>query len=274
GRGPRFALAPSEKSDYKDFWTMADTRASSLEARSQAAPHAEARSRAPGKILAANRSEIAIRVFRTAHELGLRTVAIYAHEDRFAVHRLKADEAYRVGPPGEPLRAYLDVDGIVALGVKHEVDIVHPGYGFLSENAQFASACRKARLVFVGPKTEVLEKLGDKLAARRLACEADVPVLPGADAPVKDAAEASKVARRRGCPVIVKAARGGGGRGMRVALSADQPDEAIEQAQREAGAAFGASDVFREKYVARARHIEVQLLGDQHGNLVHLFERD
>src|SRR5262245_41395221 len=142
---------------------MADTRASSLESRFQAAPQAEAHSRAPGKILAANRSEIAIRVFRTAHELGLRTVAIYAHEDRFALHRFKADEAYRVGTPGEPLRAYLDVDGIVALAVQHEVDIVHPGYGFLSENPKFAAAVRKAGLVFVGPRVEVLEQLGEKL---------------------------------------------------------------------------------------------------------------
>src|SRR5713101_3066961 len=133
------------------------------------------------KLLVANRSEIAIRVFRTAHELGIRTVAIYAHEDRFALHRFKADEAYRVGTPGEPLRAYLDIDSIVALAREHEVDTIHPGYGFLSENPHFARACREAGLIFVGPRVEVLEKLGDKLSARALAVEAGVPVLSGSE---------------------------------------------------------------------------------------------
>jgi pyruvate carboxylase len=226
------------------------------------------------KLLAANRSEIAIRVFRSAHELGLRTVAIYAHEDRFALHRFKADEAYQVGKEGQPLRAYLDIEGIVALAKQHEVDAVHPGYGFLSENPAFARACREAGLTFVGPRVDVLERLGDKLAARKIAQEAGVPVLGGSDAPIKDAAEARKLAAKLGFPVIVKASMGGGGRGMRVALAADQLDEAVSQAQREAGSAFGIPDVFLEKYIRRARHLEVQLLGDAHGNLVHLFERD
>src|SRR5437870_8733274 len=137
------------------------------------------------KLMAANRSEIAIRVFRTAHELGLRTVAIYAHEDRFALHRFKADEAYRIGTPGEPLRAYLDIDAIITLAREREVDAIHPGYGFLSENAKFAQACKDAGIVFVGPRVEVLKQLGDKLAARRLARLAKVPVLSGGDAPVK-----------------------------------------------------------------------------------------
>ncbi len=232
---------------------------------------------APGvikKLLVANRSEIAIRVFRSAHELGIRTVAIYAHEDRFALHRFKADEAYRVGTPGEPLRAYLDIDSIVNLAVRHEIDAIHPGYGFLSENPRFAHACQKAGIIFVGPKASVLENLGDKLAARRIAHAANVPVLSGSDEPVSGKAEARKLAKKLGYPVIVKASMGGGGRGMRVALSADQLDDALDQAQREAGTAFGIADVFLEKYVQRARHIEVQLLGDRHGNLVHLFERD
>jgi len=224
--------------------------------------------------LAANRSEIAIRVFRSAHELGVRTVAMYAHEDRFALHRFKADEAYQVGKPGEPLGAYLGIDGIVALAKQHDVDAIHPGYGFLSENPAFAKACRDAGVIFVGPRTDVLTRLGDKLAARQIAQEAGVSVLPGGDAPVSGHAEAKKLAAKLGYPVIVKAAMGGGGRGMRVALAANQLVEAINQAQREAGAAFGIPDVFLEKYVARARHLEVQLLGDQHGNLVHLFERD
>ncbi|MCS7045551.1 MAG: pyruvate carboxylase [Gemmataceae bacterium] len=226
------------------------------------------------KLLVANRSEIAIRVFRSAHELGIRTVAIYAHEDRFALHRFKADEAYRIGTPGEPLRAYLDIDGVVALAKQHGVDAIHPGYGFLSENPRFAAACRAAGVIFVGPSVAVLENLGDKLAARRIAQQVNVPVLSGSDAPVRDLAEARAIAQRLGYPVIIKASMGGGGRGMRVVAGPDQLDDAVEQARREAGAAFGIPDVFIEKFIPRARHIEVQLLGDQHGNLVHLFERD
>jgi pyruvate carboxylase len=225
------------------------------------------------KLLVANRSEIAIRVFRTATELGIRTVAIYSHEDRFALHRFKADEAYRVGQPGEPIRAYLDIAGIVALARQHEVDAIHPGYGFLSENANFARACQEAGLTFIGPSIKILEQLGDKVVARNIAHKAGVPVLPGSTA-VKTNEEAHKLAEKLGFPVMVKAAMGGGGRGMRVAASTDKLDDALEQARREAGSAFGIPDVFLEKYIARARHIEVQLLGDHHGNLVHLFERD
>jgi pyruvate carboxylase len=226
------------------------------------------------KLLAANRSEIAIRVFRTAHELGIRTVAIYAHEDRFALHRFKADEAYRVGRPGEPLRSYLDIESIVALAREHDVDAIHPGYGFLAENPAFAQAVRDAGIIFIGPRTEVLRQLGDKLTARSLAQQAGVPVLAGSERPIGDSAGAHALAQELGYPVIVKAAMGGGGRGMRIAQAPEQLDEALEQARREAGAAFGVPDVFLEKYVQRARHLEVQLLGDRHGNLVHLFERD
>jgi pyruvate carboxylase len=226
------------------------------------------------KLLAANRSEIAIRVFRSTHELGIRTVAIYSYEDRFALHRFKADEAYPVGKPGEPIRAYLDIDGIVNLARKYEVDAIHPGYGFLSENPAFARACREAGIVFVGPRTEVLEKLGDKVTARSIAQRAGVPTLAGSSKPVATAAEAKKLATKIGYPVIIKASMGGGGRGMRVVESAAQLAAALEQAQREAGAAFGIADVFLERFIRRARHIEVQLLGDKHGNLVHLFERD
>jgi pyruvate carboxylase len=225
------------------------------------------------KLLVANRSEIAIRVFRTATELGIRTVAIYSHEDRFALHRFKADEAYRVGHPGEPIRAYLDIAGIVALARQHEVDAIHPGYGFLSENANFARACHEGGLAFVGPSVPILEQLGDKVVARNLAQKAGVPVLPGSTA-VRSNEEAHKLVEKLGFPVMVKAAMGGGGRGMRVAVSAEKLDDALDQARREAGTAFGIPDVFLEKYIARARHIEVQLLGDRHGNLVHLFERD
>jgi pyruvate carboxylase len=226
------------------------------------------------KLLAANRSEIAIRVFRSSHELGIRTVAIYSHEDRYALHRFKADEAYRIGKPGEPIKSYLDVDAIVALARQHDVEAVHPGYGFLSENARFARACAAAGLIFVGPKPEILDQLGDKVVARHIAEKARVPIVSGSDAPVGDNAEARALAAKIGYPVIVKASMGGGGRGMRVARAAEQLEEALDQARREAGSAFGIADVFLEKYIQRARHIEVQLIGDRHGNLVHLFERD
>lgn len=226
------------------------------------------------KLMVANRSEIAIRVFRSAHELGIRTVAIYAHEDRFALHRFKADEAYRVGAAGEPLRSYLDIDAIVRLAKEHEVDAIHPGYGFLSENPRFAQACHDAGITFVGPRVEVLEQLGDKLAARKLARIANVSILSGGDEPIGDKVKARKLAKSLGYPVIVKASMGGGGRGMRVALSQAELDDAIDQAQREAGTAFGVADVFLEKFIPRARHIEVQLIGDRYGNIVHLFERD
>jgi pyruvate carboxylase len=226
------------------------------------------------KLLAANRSEIAIRVFRSAHEIGIRTVAIYSHEDRFALHRFKADEAYAVGKPGEPIRAYLDIPGIVALAKQYEIDAIHPGYGFLSENPDFAKACRDAGIVFVGPRIEVLQQLGDKVTARAIAQKAGVPVLPGSSAPVRSDDEARQVAEKLGYPIIIKASMGGGGRGMRVVLTPDQLLPSLEQARREAGAAFGIPDVFLEKFVRRARHIEVQLLGDRHGGLIHLFERD
>jgi pyruvate carboxylase len=233
-----------------------------------------AASRPISKLLVANRSEIAIRVLRTASELGIRTVAIYSHEDRFALHRFKADEAYRTGKPGEPIRAYLDVAGIVALAVRSGADAVHPGYGFLSENPTFARAVRSAGLTFVGPRTEILEQLGDKVVARRIAAQAGVAILPGTEQAVTADDEARKSAEQLGYPVIVKAAMGGGGRGMRVAATPDKLADALDQARREAGAAFGIPDVFLEKYIARARHIEVQLIGDGHGGLVHLFERD
>ncbi|MGL6096331.1 MAG: pyruvate carboxylase [Fimbriiglobus sp.] len=226
------------------------------------------------KLLVANRSEIAIRVFRSAHELGIRTVAVYSHEDRFALHRFKADEAYRVGKPGEPIRAYLDIPGIVNLARDVGVDAIHPGYGFLSENAAFARACRAAGITFVGPRPDVLESLGDKTAARKIAAKANVPVLSGSDDPVSTIAAAKVLAEKLGYPVMVKAAMGGGGRGMRVVPDASKLVDAIESAQREAGAAFGDASVFLEKFVTRAKHIEVQLLGDRHGGLVHLFERD
>ncbi|HEX3997590.1 MAG TPA: pyruvate carboxylase [Pirellulales bacterium] len=225
------------------------------------------------KLLVANRSEIAIRVFRAAHELGIRTVAIYSHEDRFALHRFKADEAYQVGKVGEPIRAYLDIPGVIAVAKLHEVDAIHPGYGFLAENPALRLACDEAGIKLVGPRAELLEQLGDKTAARAIADMAKVPILAGTKA-VRNLAEARRLAAGLGYPIMLKASHGGGGRGMRVVLSEDELAPNLEQAQRESLNAFGSSDVFLEKYIRRARHIEVQLLGDEHGNLVHLYERD
>ncbi|HEX8764981.1 MAG TPA: pyruvate carboxylase [Candidatus Acidoferrum sp.] len=226
------------------------------------------------KLLAANRSEIAIRIFRAANELGLRTVAIYSQEDRLALHRFKADEAYQVGAGKGPVEAYLDIPGIMALAKEKQVDAIHPGYGFLSENPALARACEKAGIIFIGPPPNLLELLGDKTAARRLASSAGVPVLPGTEKPVKSSVEAQKIAKEIGYPVIVKAAMGGGGRGMRVVKDAGQLDARLEEAQGEARSAFGDESVFLEKFLPRARHLEVQILGDHHGNLLHLYERD
>ena len=226
------------------------------------------------KLLVANRSEIAIRVFRTGHELGIRTVAIYSHKDRYALHRFKADEAYLIGKPEEPIRAYLDIEWIVSLAQENQVDAIHPGYGFLSENPEFARACERAGIVFIGPQLEALERLGDKTEARRIATDAGVPVLGGSENSLLDVIDGEREAGKVGYPVILKAAKGGGGRGMRVVSHPNDFPGAFNDAQRESLMAFGSEDVFIERYVQRARHIEVQLLGDKHGNLVHLYERD
>jgi pyruvate carboxylase len=226
------------------------------------------------KLLVANRSEIAVRVLRAATELGLRTVAIYAQEDRFGVHRFKADEAYLVGEGKGPVGAYLDIEGIVALAKEKGVDAIHPGYGFLSENAHFARACEEAGIVFVGPRPELLELMGDKIAAREIADKVGVPTLPGTPKAISNRATALKTAQKIGFPLIIKAAAGGGGRGMRVVQNPDDLQQLLDEAQGEAKAAFGDPSVFLEKYIGRAKHIEVQILGDRHGNVVHLHERD
>jgi pyruvate carboxylase len=226
------------------------------------------------KLLALNRSEIAIRILRAANELGLRTVAIYSKEDRLSLHRFKADEAYQIGEGKGPVEAYLDIPFIVGLARSKGVDAIHPGYGFLSENPGLARACAEAGIAFVGPNEHILELLGDKTAARRLAQQAGLPVIPGTEEPVSDPAQAARVAGEIGFPLIVKAAFGGGGRGMRVVNAADEFAERLQEAQQEAGAAFGNDAVFLERYIRRARHIEVQILGDRHGNILHLYERD
>ncbi len=225
-------------------------------------------------LLIANRSEIAIRIMRAAAELGIRTVGIYSNEDRFALHRFKADESYLVGDGKKPVGAYLDIPGIVHVARLAGVDAVHPGYGFLSENPEFAGACAAAGLVFIGPQPEVMRALGNKVAARALAEIVGVPVVPATGALPGDAEECRALAAAIGYPLMLKASWGGGGRGMRAIESESELLPAIAAARREAAAAFGNDEVFLEKMVVRARHVEVQVLGDTHGNLVHLFERD
>jgi pyruvate carboxylase len=226
------------------------------------------------KLLALNRGEIAIRIFRAANELGLRTVAVYSKEDRLSLHRFKADEAYQIGEGKGPVEAYLDVENIVALAAERGIDAIHPGYGFLSENPALARACTKYGVNFIGPSAELLEALGDKTAARKLAQKARIPVVPGTEKPVDKVADALKAAKEIGFPLIIKAAFGGGGRGMRVVLKADEFAAKLDEAQREAKSAFGNGAVFLERYIRRARHVEVQILADTHGNTVHLYERD
>lgn len=226
------------------------------------------------KILAANRSEIATRVFRAATELGMRTVAIYAEEDRLSMHRFKADEAYQIGQGKGPVGAYLDIKSIVGLAHERGVDMIHPGYGFLSENASFASACEEVGIIFVGPRPRLLEMMGDKTAARTLAAKIGVPTLPGTEKPVTTRAAALKISKQIGFPLIIKAAFGGGGRGMRVVQKETELESLLDEARNEAERAFGNSAVFLEKYIPRAKHIEVQVLGDAHGNVLHLHERD
>lgn len=225
-------------------------------------------------ILVANRSEIAIRIFRAAYELGIRTVGIFSIEDRLALHRLKADESYLVGKGKKPIEAYLDIDDIIRIAKEANVDAIHPGYGFLSENPDFADACHKAGIAFIGPKGDVMRDLGNKIAARHMAEIANVPVVPATEALPQDIAEVKKMASAIGYPFMLKASWGGGGRGMRIVENESELEPAINVARREAKAAFGNDEVFLEKLIRHARHVEVQILADQHGNYVHLFERD
>ena len=226
------------------------------------------------KLMVANRGEIAIRVLRAASELRLRTVAIYTYEDRYSLHRYKADEAYQVGANDDPLKPYLDIEAILKVAKEHQVDAIHPGYGFLSENVTFARRCREEGIAFVGPDPEVMERLGDKVAAKVLAREVNVPLIEDSQEPLTDEKVALREAQRIGYPVIIKAASGGGGRGMRVVRSDEDLRREFSEAKGEAGTAFGDDTVFLEKFIEEPKHIEVQLLGDRHGNIVHLYERD
>ncbi|MFA5522553.1 MAG: pyruvate carboxylase [Castellaniella sp.] len=226
------------------------------------------------RLLIANRGEIAIRVMRAAAELGIETVAIYSHEDRFSLHRFKADQSYCIGVPGKPLAAYLDIEAILAVARTVGVDAIHPGYGFLSENPEFAEACAAAGITFIGPSPSVMRQLGNKVAARALAQAAGAPVVPASAALPEDAQTITQMAAAVGYPLMCKASWGGGGRGMREIDHEAQLLESVQQARREAGAAFGNDEVYLERRIRRAQHIEIQLLGDGYGNLVHLYERD
>lgn len=226
------------------------------------------------KILCANRGEIAIRIFRAATELGLSTVAVYSHQDRVHLHRYKADEAYLVGKGKSAVGAYLSIDEIVGIAVEAGVDAIHPGYGFLAENAGLADACEKAGIAFVGPSADALRTFGDKTAARTLAKKIGVSMVPGSDGPVRTIEDARAFVAGAGLPVMVKAAMGGGGRGMRVVRKLEDLAEAFERCTSEALAAFGDGTVFIERYVEHPRHVEVQILADANGEVMHLFERD
>ncbi len=226
------------------------------------------------RILVANRGEIAIRIFRACTELGIGTIALYSEQDRLSLHRYKADEAYLIGKGKGPIDAYLDFEEIVDLARKKDIDAIHPGYGFLSENADFADACERAGIAFIGPTGDIMRSLGDKMAGRDVAMAADVPIVPGTTKPVQTQEEALIFAKECGYPIIVKASAGGGGRGMRVVRNQQELKEGLRSAASEAEASFGNAEVFMEKYIEDPKHIEVQLLGDNHGNLVHFYERD
>jgi pyruvate carboxylase subunit A len=224
------------------------------------------------KILIANRGEIATRVIRACKELGIPTVAIYSEEDATSLYVKKADEAYMVGPG--PIQGYLNIHRIVDLATKVGVDAIHPGYGFLSENVRFPLLCEKKGITFIGPSARAIADMGDKIKARHMMIKAGVPVVPGTEDPVTTVEEASAFADRIGYPVMVKAAGGGGGRGLRVARDRKDIESAFETSKKETMSAFGVSDVFLEKYIERPHHIEFQILADKHGNVVHLGERD
>ena len=226
------------------------------------------------KVLVANRGEIAIRIFRACHDLGIHTVAIYSNEDTYSLFRTKADEAYLVGEKKSPLGAYLDIPGIIGLAKRRGVTAIHPGYGFLSENADFARACEENGILFIGPSSKVLGQMGDKLSAKEIAISCGVPIIPGCTEPLRDAEDAVEKAVSFGFPVILKAAAGGGGRGMRRCDGPEEVRTAYELVHSEAEKAFGCGDIFMEKYLVEPKHIEVQILADQHGNVYHLGERD
>ncbi|GGA17267.1 pyruvate carboxylase [Psychrobacillus lasiicapitis] len=226
------------------------------------------------KIVVANRGEIAIRIFRACTELNLRTVAIYSREDSGSFHRFKSDESYLVGEGKKPIDAYLDIEDIIRIAKESNADAIHPGYGFLSENLEFAKRCEEEGIIFIGPTSKHLDMFGDKVKARVQAVKAGIPVIPGSDGPVESLEEVQAFGETHGYPLMIKASLGGGGRGMRVVQTQDELESAYERAKSEAKAAFGSDEVYVERFIDQPKHIEVQILGDKHGNLIHLYERD
>ena len=226
------------------------------------------------KVLVANRGEIAMRIFRACHDLGLQTIAIYSNEDTYSIFRTAADESYLIGENESPLGAYLNIPRIIELAKKHGADAIHPGYGFLSENGDFARACEEAGIKFIGPSSRLLDMMGDKQSAKQMAVACNVPIIPGTTEPLKSRQEAQKLAMEFGFPVILKAAAGGGGRGMRRCDTVEEVGVNFDLVKAEAKKAFGNDDIFMEKFLVEPKHIEVQVLGDEHGNVAHLFERD
>lgn len=226
------------------------------------------------KVLVANRGEIAIRVFRALNELGIQTVSIFSKEDKYALFHSKADESYPLNPDKGPIDAYLDIDTIIKIALAANVDAIHPGYGFLSENPDFVDACEKNGIVFIGPSSDIMNAMGDKISSKKMAIAAKVPIIPGVDYAIKDVETAKKIAGRVGFPIMLKASNGGGGRGMRIVDSMEDLEKEFNEAKNESKKAFGDDKIFIEKYLRGPKHIEVQVLGDNYGNVVHLFDRD
>lgn len=226
------------------------------------------------KVLVANRGEIAIRVFRALNELGITTVSIYSKEDRYALFRSKADESYPLNPEKGPIDAYLDIDTIIKIALAANVDAIHPGYGFLSENPDFVDACERNGIVFIGPSIQIMNAMGDKISSKKMAIDAQVPIIPGVDYAIKDIDTATKIAAEVGFPIMLKASNGGGGRGMRIVNTMEDLEKEFNEAKNESKKAFGDDKIFIEKYLRAPKHIEVQILGDNYGNVVHLYDRD
>ncbi|WP_306543972.1 ATP-binding protein, partial [Anaerotignum sp.] len=226
------------------------------------------------KVLVANRGEIAIRVYRALNELGIQTVGIFSKEDKYSLFRTKTDEAYMLNPEKGPIDAYLDIRNIINIAKAKGVDAIHPGYGFLSENPAFVEACNQAGIAFIGPDVDVMYSMGDKISSKQMAIECNVPIIPGVDHAIRSLDEVMEVAERVGYPVMLKASNGGGGRGMRIVNSAEEMPKEFDEARNEAKKAFGDDKIFVEKYLRDPKHIEVQVLGDKYGNVVHLFDRD
>ena len=226
------------------------------------------------KVLVANRGEIAIRIFRALSELGITTVSIYSKEDRYAMFRSKADESYPLNPQKGPIDAYLDIDTIIKIALSTGVDAIHPGYGFLSENPDFADACERNGIVFIGPGSNIMNAMGDKISSKKIAIEANVPIIPGVDYAIKEVDEAKKIAAQVGYPVMLKASNGGGGRGIRIVNREEDLEKEFNEAKNESKKAFGDDMIFIEKYLKGPKHIEVQIVGDNYGNVVHLYDRD